>query len=77
MDDRVSHRFNVYRRERDLPVARGTIVDATLITKSRIRAKVKHTFGVMKQRFGFTKLRYKGLAKNAHHLFVTSRRRSW
>ena len=39
-------------------------------TKSRVRAKVEHAFGVMKRRFGFTNVRYKGLAKNAHHLFV-------
>ena len=39
--------------------------------KSKVRAKVEHIFGVMKGRFGFTKVRYKGLAKNAHHLFVS------
>ena len=38
--------------------------------KSQVRAKVEHAFGVMKRRFGFTKVRYKGLAKNAHHVFV-------
>ena len=38
--------------------------------KSRVRARVEHVFGVMKGQFGFTKVRYKGLAKNAHHLFV-------
>lgn len=40
-------------------------------TKSKVRAKVEHPFGVMKRRFGFTKVRYRGLAKNAHHLFVS------
>lgn len=40
-------------------------------SKSKVRAKVEHVFGVMKGRFGFTKVRYKGLAKNAHHLFVS------
>ena len=40
-------------------------------TKSKVRAKVEHVFGVMKGRFGFTKVRYKGLEKNAHHLFVS------
>jgi len=40
-------------------------------SKSKVRAKVEHIFGVMKGRFGFTKVRYKGLAKNAHHLFVS------
>ncbi|WP_029131787.1 IS5 family transposase [Sedimenticola selenatireducens] len=39
--------------------------------KSRIRARVEHVFGVMKGQFGFTKVRYKGLAKNAHHLYVS------
>jgi IS5 family transposase len=40
-------------------------------SKSKVRAKVEHVFGVMKGQFGFTKVRYKGLAKNAHHLFVS------
>lgn len=40
--------------------------------KSKTRARVEHLFGIMKGRFGFTKVRYKGLAKNAHHLFVSS-----
>lgn len=39
--------------------------------KSKVRARVEHVFGVMKGQFGFTKVRYKGLAKNAHHLFVS------
>ncbi len=39
--------------------------------KSRVRARVEHVFGVMKRQFGFTKVRYKGLEKNAHHLFVS------
>lgn len=39
--------------------------------KSKVRARVEHVFGVMKGQFGFTKVRYKGLDKNAHHLFVS------
>jgi len=39
--------------------------------KSKVRAKVEHVFGVMKAQFGFTKVRYKSLAKNAHHLFAS------
>lgn len=38
--------------------------------KSKVRAKVEHTIGVLKRIFGFTKVRYRGLAKNAHRLFV-------
>jgi len=32
--------------------------------KARIRAKVEHPFRVLKRQFGFTKVRYRGLAKN-------------
>jgi len=41
-------------------------------TKSRVRAKVEHAIGVIKRIFGFAKVRYRGLAKNAHRLFVTA-----
>ena len=41
-------------------------------TKSRVRAKVEHVFGVIKRVFGYTKTRYRGLAKNANAMFVTS-----
>jgi IS5 family transposase len=40
-------------------------------TKSRVRAKVEHAFFVVKQVFGFVKVRYRGLEKNAQRLFVT------
>jgi transposase, IS5 family len=39
--------------------------------KSRVRSKVEHVFGVMKLQFGFVKVRYRGLKKNAHRLFAT------
>jgi len=41
-------------------------------TKSRVRAKVEHVFGVIKRVFGFDKVRYRGLAKNRHRLEVTA-----
>lgn len=41
-------------------------------TKSRVRAKVEHAIGVIKRIFGFTKVRYRGLAKNLHRLEVTA-----
>jgi IS5 family transposase len=40
-------------------------------TKSRVRAKVEHAIGVVKRIFGFVKVRYKGLMKNANRLFAT------
>ena len=39
-------------------------------TKSKVRAKVEHPFLVLKRVFGFTKVRYRGLDKNATRLFV-------
>lgn len=41
-------------------------------TKSRIRSRVEHSIGVIKRVFGFRKVRYRGLAKNANRLFVTA-----
>ena len=41
-------------------------------TKSKVRAKVEHAFGVIKRVFGFAKVRYRGLEKNADRLFVAA-----
>ena len=40
-------------------------------TKSRVRSRVEHVFGVLKLKFGFVKVRYRGLKKNANRLFAT------
>jgi IS5 family transposase len=39
-------------------------------TKSRVRARVEHAFHVVKRIFGFVKVRYRGIEKNAHRLVV-------
>ena len=39
-------------------------------TKSQVRARVEHVFGVVKRLWGFNKVRYRGLAKNATRSFV-------
>ena len=39
-------------------------------TKSKVRAKVEHPFLILKRVFGFNKVRYRGLDKNATGLFV-------
>ena len=39
-------------------------------TKSKVRAKVEHPIGIIKRVFGFAKVRYRGIAKNAGRLFV-------
>jgi IS5 family transposase len=41
-----------------------------LITKNRTRARVEHVFHVLKRQFGFAKVRYRGLAKNANRVFT-------
>jgi IS5 family transposase len=39
-------------------------------SKSRVRARVEHVFAVVKRLWGFSKVRYRGLAKNATRSFV-------
>jgi IS5 family transposase len=39
-------------------------------TKSRVRAKVEHPFLILKRVFGFNKVRYRGILKNANRLLV-------
>ena len=39
--------------------------------KSKIRPRVEHVFAVVKRLWGFDKVRYRGLAKNATRAFVT------
>ncbi len=38
--------------------------------KSKVRSRVEHVFGVLKCQFGFNKVRYKGLDKNAQAVFT-------
>ncbi len=43
---------------------------ATNRRKSRVRAKVEHPFLTLKRLWGFAKVRYRGLAKNANRAFA-------
>jgi len=38
--------------------------------KARLRARVEHPFRVIKRQFGYTKVRYRGLAKNTAQLLT-------
>ena len=38
--------------------------------KSKIRAQVEHIFGLVKRLWGFAKVRYRGLQKNATRAFT-------
>jgi IS5 family transposase len=40
-------------------------------TKSKVRARVEHSIGIIKPVFGFAKVRYRGLKKNIHRLLIT------
>ena len=68
----VGMRYRVNRRGkrgRDLSPAQKLINRS----RSRIRARVEHPFNVVKRLWGFTKVRYRGLAKNlarAYALFA-------
>ena len=45
--------------------------------KASVRAKVEHPFLVVKRDFGFTKTRYRGIAKNQNHLNVLFASANW
>ncbi len=57
--------FEKYQRKRD---ARRRMINRA---RSRVRARVEYAIGVIKRVFGFSKIRYRGIAKNANRLFVT------
>lgn len=45
--------------------------------KASVRAKVEHPFLIIKRDFGFTKTRYRGIAKNLNHLNVLFASANW
>jgi IS5 family transposase len=52
------------RRQLDLSDRLDAIFDQIERLKAGIRAKVEHPFRILKQQFGYTKTRYRGLMKN-------------
>jgi IS5 family transposase len=48
----------------------GSLLDKAEQVKASVRAKVEHPFRVIKCQFGFTKVRFKGLAKNTAQLMM-------
>ena len=67
-ESRLSNWFIAMRPGRrkllDLNDRRDAITDEIERLKASVRAKVEHPFRVIKRQFGFTKVRYRGLAKN-------------
>ena len=56
------------RRALDKQTPWGNLLDKAEQLKASVRAKVEHPFRVIRCQFGFTKVRYKGLAKNTAQL---------
>ena len=52
------------RRQLNPFIESDALVDQAEKIKASIRAKVEHPFRVLKRQFGYTKVRYRGLAKN-------------
>ena len=46
------------------------VICAAPCAKARIRARVEHPFRVIKRQFGYTKVRFKGLAKNTAQIIT-------
>src|SRR5437660_1125572 len=79
LGEQILGQVNLHLEAQGVRITTGTIVDATILhaptsTKNRsragVRSKVEHVFAVMKLKFGFVKLRFRGLKKNATQLFA-------
>ena len=64
--------FRIARRRHDMaklaPGEHRDIVEHIEQLKAKVRARVEHPFRVIKLQFGFTKVRFRGLAKNTAQL---------
>lgn len=58
------------RKAMDKSTPLGAILEQLEKTKARIRAKVEHPFRVIKRQFGYTKVRYRRLAKNTAQMYT-------
>ena len=56
------------RKKLDVSTQLGLLKEKYEQTKASMRAKVEHPFRVIKQQFGFNKVRYRGIAKNDNKL---------
>ena len=65
--------YRIVRRPRSLPKVSDWAIDWECQIdhrKSSIRCKVEHVFRFIKRQFGYSKVAYRGLAKNANRLFA-------
>lgn len=63
-------RYRVNRRGTEAHPATTPYWKRVNRARSRIRARGEHAFGVVKHLWHYTKVRYRGLAKNTSHLFT-------
>ena len=56
------------RKQLDISTELGVMKEHYEKSKASIRAKVEHPFRIIKQQFGFNKVRYKGISKNDNKL---------
>ena len=56
------------RKALDTSTKLGQLKEKYEKTKASIRAKVEHAFRIIKQQFGFSRARYRGIAKNDNKL---------
>ena len=56
------------RRALDMKCKSNRLREKAEKLKASVRAKVEHAFQVIKLQFGYTKVRYRGLAKNTAQL---------
>ena len=65
--------YRINRRPQSLPQVSDNAIDWERYIeyrKSAVRCKVEHAFKIIKDIFGFRKVRYKGIAKNLNKLNV-------
>ena len=65
--------YRINRRPKSLPQVSDNAIDWERYIeyrKSSVRCKVEHAFKIIKDTFGFRKVRYKGIAKNLNKLNV-------
>lgn len=63
--------FRINRRPKSLPNVSDNTYDWERYIehrKSSVRSKVEHVFNIIKNRFGFNRVRYRGIAKNLNKL---------
>ncbi|WP_019603074.1 IS5 family transposase [Teredinibacter turnerae] len=68
--DRDVDWFIAMRPGKRAVLAKSSEIEQGEKAKASVRAKVEHAFSVIKQRFGYSKVRYRGLAKNTDRLYL-------